>query len=110
MPVPYRSLPAILLASALAPTAPAQNRLAAPTDPLLDTVASRRIAERIITQSARVRPGELVIVFGGDRDLRFLEDLAVATRRAGANAIVEYSTSSLARRYYDELPPSLDTV
>jgi leucyl aminopeptidase (aminopeptidase T) len=78
--------------------------------PLLDTVASRRIAEKIITQSARVRPGELVLLFGGDRDLRLLEDLAVATRRAGANPIIQYSTSRLIRRYYEELPPSQDTI
>jgi leucyl aminopeptidase (aminopeptidase T) len=88
----------------------AQSRQSPATTPLLDTVASRRIAEKVITQSARVRPGELVLLVGGDRDLRFLEDMAVATRRAGANPIVQYSTSRLIRRYYDELPPSQDTI
>jgi leucyl aminopeptidase (aminopeptidase T) len=100
----------LLLAACLAGTASAQSRLQPPVGSLLDSAASRRIAEKIITQSARVRPGELVVLFGGDRDLPFLEDLAVATRRAGANPIVQYSSSRLFRRYYEELPPSQDTL
>ena len=99
-----------LLAAGLTGTASAQRRQQPPAGPLLDSAASSRIAEKIITQSARVRPGELVLLFGGDRDLPLLEDLAVATRRAGANPIIQYSSSRLLRRYYEELPPSQDTL
>jgi leucyl aminopeptidase (aminopeptidase T) len=110
MRVPPWTLTFLLLASTVAGATSAQIQHQPAANPLLDSASSRRIAEKIITESARVRPGELVLLFGGDRDLPFLEDLAVATRRAGANAIVEYGTSRLTRRYYDELPASLDTV
>ena len=110
MPLASRCLIYGLLASALAGTASAQSRHPSATGPLLDMVSSKRIADKIVTQSARVRPGELVLLIGGDRDLRFLQDLVLATRRSGANAIVQYGTSGFVRRTYEELPASLDTV
>jgi leucyl aminopeptidase (aminopeptidase T) len=76
----------------------------------LDAATSKRIAEKVITQSARVRPGELVLLTGGERDLGFLEDMAVAVRKAGAYSVIEYGSTRLARRLYDEVPPSLDTL
>jgi leucyl aminopeptidase (aminopeptidase T) len=78
--------------------------------PVLDAATSRRIAEKIVTQSARVRPGELVVISGGQRDLPLLEDLVVAIRKAGAYSIVDYGSNRLTRRIYDEVPAALDTV
>ncbi|HUR95462.1 MAG TPA: aminopeptidase [Gemmatimonadales bacterium] len=77
---------------------------------MLDAATSKRIAQKIITQSARVRPGEFVLLMGGERDLGFLEDMAVAVRQAGAYSLIEYGSPRLARRFYDEVPASMDTL
>jgi leucyl aminopeptidase (aminopeptidase T) len=78
--------------------------------PVLDAATSKRVAESVVSQTARVRPGELVVLSGGERDLRFLEDLAVAVRKAGARSIIDYQSNRLARRLYDEVPAALDTL
>lgn len=96
--------------AAVALYAAAAGTAAAQVSPVLDPATSKKIADKIVNQSARVRPGELVWLQGGERDLPLLEDLAVAVRKVGAHPIIEYGSNRLMRRFVTEVPASLDTV
>jgi aminopeptidase len=102
----YHWCPIAVLVLAAAPAV----RAAAQTAPVLDAVTSKRIADKVVNQSARVRPGELVWLSGGERDLPFLEDLAVAVQKLGAYSVIEYGSNRLNRRLLKEVPASLDTL
>src|SRR5215207_9639939 len=106
----YRSLWSITIALCLSSAAVVAQSAPVRPSPVLDAATSKRIAQKIITQSARVRPGEFVLLMGGERDLGFLEDMAVAVRQAGAYSLIEYGSPRLARRFYDEVPASMDTL
>lgn len=67
-----------------------------------------RLAERLVTQSARVREGEIVLITGRPHDAELLEDLAVQVRRAGAFPLVAYSSDRLARRLFFDVPARYD--
>jgi leucyl aminopeptidase (aminopeptidase T) len=72
----------------------------------LDTDA---IARRLVTESAGVDAGDIVMISGGVRDLRLLEDLAVQVRRLGAFPLLTVSSDRLVRRLWDDVDPSLDS-
>ena len=62
-----------------------------------------------MAQSAGVKQGDLVLVFGSDEDLPLLEDIAVEVRKRGANPLVSVGTDRLNRRMYDEVPAEYDS-
>jgi leucyl aminopeptidase (aminopeptidase T) len=66
------------------------------------------VAEKLVTQCARVREGELVQLVGSDKDVPLLEDLAVWTRKQGAFPMITLSTDRLNRRLYDDVPAKFD--
>jgi aminopeptidase len=66
------------------------------------------IARSVVTRTARVREGDVVLITGGVRDLEFLENLAVEVRKLGADAIISLSSERLTRRIYDEVPERYD--
>jgi aminopeptidase len=68
----------------------------------------RSVAEKVVTQSAGVKQGDLVLVFGSDEDLPLLEDIAVEVRKQGANPLVSVGSERLVRRMYDEVPAKYD--
>ena len=68
------------------------------------------IAEKVVAQSAGVKEGDVVLVFGSDEDLPLLEDIAVQVRKQGASPIVTVGTNQLNRRMYEEVPAKYDTV
>jgi aminopeptidase len=72
----------------------------------LDTDA---IARRLVTQTAGVEEGDIVMISGGVRDLQLLEDLAVSARRTGAFPLITVSSDRLVRRLWDDVDPSLDS-
>lgn len=69
----------------------------------------KSLAEKVVSQSAGVKEGDVVMVFGSDEDLPLLEDVAVEVRKRGGSALVTVSTTGLARRTYDEVPAKYDT-
>ena len=87
----------------------AQSPVAA-LSPVLDSATSKRIAERLVTQVARVRAGELVWLSGSEGDLPLLEDLAIVVQQVGAHPVIEYGSNRLTRRYFQDVPARLDTV
>jgi leucyl aminopeptidase (aminopeptidase T) len=69
----------------------------------------KSVAEKVVTQSAGVKDGDLVLIFGSDEDLPLLEDIAVEVRKLGASPLVSVATEELNRRFYDEVPAKYDT-
>jgi aminopeptidase len=69
----------------------------------------RSLAEKVVTQSAGVKEGDIVLVFGGDEDLPLLEDLAVEVRKHGASPLVTVNSNRFTRRTYDEVPAKYDS-
>ncbi|MFL5401479.1 MAG: aminopeptidase [Gemmatimonadales bacterium] len=69
----------------------------------------RSVAEKVVTQSAGVQDGDLVMISGSDEDLPLLEDIAVEVRKRGASPLVTVSSLQLARRMFDEVPAKHDT-
>jgi len=67
-----------------------------------------QLAERLVTQSARVKEGEIVLVSGRLRDAELLENIAVQVRRAGGFPLVAYSSDRLARRLFFDVPARYD--
>ena len=69
----------------------------------------RSVAEKVVTQSAGVKQGDLVLIFGSDEDLPLLEDIAVEIRKQGASPLVSVGSNGLSRRFYDEVPAKFDS-
>lgn len=69
----------------------------------------RSVAEKVVGQSAGVKEGDLVLVYGSDEDLPLLEDIAVEVRKRGGDPLVTVETSRLNRRMYDEVPAKYDS-
>lgn len=68
-----------------------------------------QLAERLVTQSARVKEGEIVLISGRMHDAELLENLAVHVRRAGGFPLVAYGSDRLARRMFFDVPARFDT-
>jgi aminopeptidase len=68
-----------------------------------------QLAQRLVTQSAGVKEGEIVLVNGGPQDLELLEDIAVQARKAGAFPLVSFNTDRLAKRMYTDVPEKYDS-
>jgi leucyl aminopeptidase (aminopeptidase T) len=66
------------------------------------------IAEKIVTKTAAVKEGEIVLLSGGPGDMAFLEDLAVAVRKHGAFPIVSMWSESGERKLLDGRDPKFD--
>jgi leucyl aminopeptidase (aminopeptidase T) len=67
------------------------------------------IANRIVTQVAGVKEGEVVFVSGGVRDFELLENLVTDTRKVGAFPLLTLNSDRMAKKYYEEVPEKYDT-
>jgi aminopeptidase len=67
------------------------------------------LAEKVVTQSAGVKKGDAVLIFGSDEDLPLLEEIAITVRKQGASPLVTVSTNGFNRRTYDEVPAEYDS-
>jgi len=67
------------------------------------------IANRIVTQVAGVKEGDVVFVNGGARDLELLENLAINSRKVGAFPMITIGSDRMAKKYYAEVPEKYDT-
>ncbi len=80
----------------------AEQPVTAPTD-------LEQLAERLVTQSAGVKEGEVVFISGRSQDAELLENIAVNVRKLGAWPIVGYSSDRLAKRMFFDVPEKYDT-
>jgi leucyl aminopeptidase (aminopeptidase T) len=69
-----------------------------------------QLVARNLVQSARVAPGDKVFISGGIRDAALLEHIAVETMKAGGQPLIALGSEQLARRSYDEVPETYDTL
>lgn len=67
-----------------------------------------KLAERLVTQSAGVKEGEVVLVSGGPENMELLEDIAVQVRKAGAFPLVTVNTDRMSKRMFDDVPAKYD--
>ena len=68
-----------------------------------------QLAQRLVTQSAAVKEGEVVLISGGPENMELLEDIAVNVRKAGGFPLVTVSTDRLSKRLYTDVPEKYDT-
>ncbi|MFL6283079.1 MAG: aminopeptidase [Pyrinomonadaceae bacterium] len=112
---PLACVAAAMLASSCAPQPPAQvapqNLASEAAKPAMKAPPTdlEKLAERLVTQSAAVKEGEVVLISSGPENIELLEDLAVQVRKAGAFALVTVSTDRLAKRLYTDVPEKYDT-
>ncbi|GAB3385423.1 aminopeptidase [Lysobacter fragariae] len=95
-------------AEAAAPAAPESTppAEAAPTAPPVDLA---QLAQRLVTQSAAVKEGEVVAITGLPSDAALMEDIAVEVRKVGGFPYIEYNSEQLAKRLFFDVPEKYDT-
>jgi len=93
------------------PAADAAPAAAEPTAQTPRTAATdlEQLAERIVTQTAAVKEGEVVFISGQSHDAELLENLAVQVRKVGAFPLVTYSSDRLSKRLFFDVPDKYDT-
>jgi aminopeptidase len=83
-------------------TSPEPAKTAAPVD-------YEALANRIVTQSAGVKEGDIVLVAGGVRDFELLEDLNTDVRKVGAFPFLTVGSDRMLKKYYEEVPAKYDS-
>ena len=78
---------------------------AAATKPNIDL---DQLADRLVANAA-VKEGETVLITGRNQDAAVMESIAVAVRKAGAFPMIEYSSDTLAKRLFFDVPAKYDT-
>ena len=89
-------------AAAPAPDATAAASATPPTD-------FNQLAQRLVTQSAAVKEGDLVWISGRPHDAALLESIAVEVRKAGAFPTIQYSSDELSKRLFFDVPAQYDS-
>jgi aminopeptidase len=67
------------------------------------------LSNRLITQVAGVKEGEIVFVNGGVRDMELLENIATDVRKAGAYPLLTVGSDRIFKKYYEEVPDKYDS-
>ena len=95
--------------AASAGTEPAAQAATTADAPVAPAVDMDQLADRIVTQSAGVKEGEVVVISGLSADADLLEALAVAVRKQGAFPWVMYSSERLGKRLFFDVPAKYDS-
>jgi leucyl aminopeptidase (aminopeptidase T) len=112
----------LLLSSACQPAAPpttsttntSNNAPAAASSPAAEAskkapVDLEQLAERLVTQSAGVKEGEVVLIAGRAHDAELMEDIAVHVRKVGGFPMIEYVSDRLSKRLFFDVPEKYDS-
>jgi leucyl aminopeptidase (aminopeptidase T) len=94
--------------AANAPSAPAAERPARDRAAPKAATDLEQLAGRIVTQSAGIKSGELVLISGGSQDQELLENIAVHVRRLGAFPLVTLNSDRLSKRLFFDVPDKFD--
>jgi aminopeptidase len=102
---------ALALASCQAQPEVAPAKLAEGVKPAVKAPPTdlEQLAQRLVTQSAAVKEGEVVLVSGGPESLELLENIAVQVRKAGGFPLVTVNTDRMAKRMYTDVPEKYDS-
>lgn len=88
--------------------APASSAPAPAPIPRPSATELEQLAERLVTQSAAVKDGEIVLVSGRSQDAELVENIAVQVRKQGAFPLVTYSSDRMSRRLFFDVPDKFD--
>lgn len=69
----------------------------------------KELAKRIVTQSAGVKEGEVVLINGGTRDMELLENIVTEVQKVGGEPLLSVNSERVAKSYYSEVPEKYDT-
>jgi leucyl aminopeptidase (aminopeptidase T) len=117
---PFALLAAALSMLSCAPAPPANTAANATPAPAPSATAAtetaakkaptdlEQLAQRLVTQSAGVKEGDVVLVNGGSQDQELLEDIAVNVRKAGAFPLVSIDSDRMEKRMYADVPDKYD--
>jgi len=96
---------------ALAPARPPRQRQRARHRRQAISAATdlEQLAQRLVTQSAAVKEGELVMITGRPHDAELMENIAVNVRKVGAFPMIEYSSDRLGKRLFFDVPEKYDS-
>ena len=91
-----------------APAAKLVPEKAAPTakKPPVDL---EQLAQKLVTQSAGVKEGDIVLISGGAHDVELLENIAVNVRKAGAFPLIDIGSDRLTKRMFTDVPEKYDS-
>jgi leucyl aminopeptidase (aminopeptidase T) len=78
------------------------SRKAVPTD-------LNQLAQRIVTQSAGVKEGEIVLIAGSARDMELLENLVTEVQKVGGYPFLEIDSERMTKRSYTDVDAKYDT-
>src|SRR5688572_10724929 len=111
---PLVSLAACLALAACQPQQPggvAPAKLADEAKPALKAPPTdlEQLAQRLVTQSAAVKEGEVVLISSGAENMELLENIAVQVRKAGGFPLITVGSDRLAKRLYTDIPEKYDT-
>ena len=68
-----------------------------------------QLAQRLVTQSAAVKEGEVVLINSGVENMELLENIAVQVRKAGGFPLISVGSDRLSKRMYADVPEKYDT-
>lgn len=103
-PAPTTNAPTTNTANSnAAPSPAAAARTTPPTD-------LQELARRLVTQSAGVKEGEVVLISGGVRDMELLENLSIEVQKVGGDPLLSVGSDRLVKRSYAEVPEKYDAV
>src|SRR3954467_6657996 len=112
---PLACVAAAMLAASCAPQPPAQvapqNLTSEAAKPSMKAPPTdlEKLAERLVTQSAAVKEGEVIQISSGPENIELLEDIAVQVRKAGAFPLVTVNTDRMAKRMFTDVPEKYDS-
>ncbi|MGI8919135.1 MAG: aminopeptidase, partial [Pyrinomonadaceae bacterium] len=67
------------------------------------------LSNRLVTDVAGVKEGEIVFINGGVRDVELLENLATDVRKNGGYALLTIGSDRMLKKYYEEVPDKYDS-
>lgn len=67
------------------------------------------ISNRLVTQVASVKEGDVVFISGSVRDMELLEDLVTDARKVGAFPLLTINSDRMTKKYFAEVPEKYDT-
>jgi len=92
--------------------APAADAAPAATDAPASSAARTdldQLAARVVSQSAAIKEGDVVLISGRTHDAELMENLAVEARKLGAFPLVSYNSDRLSKRLFFDVPAEYDS-
>ena len=67
------------------------------------------LASRLVNQCAHIGEGDHVWIYGSVRDMDLMEEIAIATRKAGAFPVIQVGSEQMNWRMFNERPAEYDS-